>query len=168
MRITPKLVAAASAFAIAASAAPAMAADFDVAAGPVYVVPGNGTATFITSGGDGSTGPVSASFSRSFAFEITKQSKEGEGGTEDIADAPKAPVDVVVSYADSSLLMSGWAMGAQQHIAGKPAMVRVPQGEGQVVLFAFRPQFRGQPRGTYKLIFNALLGGAMEEFPAAD
>src|SRR5699024_10176750 len=84
---------------------------------------------------------VSASFSRSFAFEITEQSKEGEGGTEDIADAPKAPVDVVVSYADSSLLMSGWAVGEDKYIADKPAMVRVPKGDGQVVLFAFRPQF---------------------------
>jgi len=111
---------------------------------------------------------VSASFSDSFAFEIEKQSKEGEGGTEDIADAPKAPVDVVASYADSSLLMSGWAMGEDKYIAGKPAMVRVPKGNGQIVLFAFRPQFRGQPRGTYKLIFNAIMNSTMEEFPEAD
>lgn len=108
---------------------------------------------------------VSVSFNRSFAFDIKKQSKRGEGGLEDISDAPLAPVDVVVNYSNTDVLMSGWAIGENRYIAGKPAMVRVPKGDGQVVLFAFRPQFRGQPRGTYKLIFNAIMGSAMEEFP---
>jgi len=61
--------------------------------------------------------------------------------------------------------MSGWAMGENKYVAGKPSMVRVPLGEGQVVLFAFRPQFRGQPRGTYKLVFNALYNSTMDKYP---
>lgn len=52
--------------------------------------------------------------------------------------------------------MSGWALNEDKYLAGEPAVLRVNQGKGNIVLFNFRPQFRGQPRATYKLILNAL------------
>jgi hypothetical protein len=61
----------------------------------------------------------------------------------------------VATYAEEEMLMSGWAAGTE-HIASKTALARVPRGEGEVIVFGFRPQFRGQPRATYKLVFNAL------------
>ena len=103
---------------------------------------------------------VAASFSRSRAFQTIKQRKSGEGGAEDIADAPEANVIEVATYADNDLLMSGWAMGEERYLKNKSAMMHIPHGSGDVVLFGFRPQFRGQPRGTYKLIFNSIYMGA--------
>jgi hypothetical protein len=105
---------------------------------------------------------VAVSFNRSRAFVIDKQSKTGEGGKEDIKDAPAPDVKVIATYAAKNLLMSGWAMGEERYIAKKPAMVEAKYGKGSCILFAFRPQFRGQPRGTYKLIFNAIYQGASE------
>ena len=61
----------------------------------------------------------------------------------------------IASYAAGDPLLSGWLIGPDK-IAGQGAIVRVPIGEGQVVLFGFRPHFRAQARGTYKLLFNAL------------
>ncbi len=71
------------------------------------------------------------------------------------------PHDAIVRYADDELLLSGWATGTE-FIAGQTAMARVEHGAGEVVLYGFRPQFRGQPRGTYKLVFNALFGAGAE------
>ncbi|HSM60027.1 MAG TPA: M14 metallopeptidase family protein [Longimicrobiales bacterium] len=103
----------------------------------------------------GMPGEAAAFFSRSRAFETIRLARADEGGTEEIPRAPEPLVDVVTRYADHDILMSGWALG-EERLAGRAAMVRARIGAGDVVLFGFRPQHRGQSRGTYKLIFNAL------------
>jgi hypothetical protein len=72
-------------------------------------------------------------------------------------------VDVVARYADSDVLASGWELGAEEHLAGMPAVVRVRVGEGEAVLIGFRPQFRAQPTGTYRLFFNAIHGAGASD-----
>ncbi len=65
--------------------------------------------------------------------------------------------EVVVSYSEGDILRSGWLIGGER-LRRKAAMVVARQGEGRVVLMGFRPQHRAQTHGTYKLLFNALLG----------
>ena len=84
----------------------------------------------------------------------------------DIATAPALPIDIVARYAKDDILMSGWALGEEDNIGGMAAMMRVQVGQGDVVLFGFRPQFRGQPRGTYKLFFNTLHAATLDQMPA--
>jgi hypothetical protein len=57
--------------------------------------------------------------------------------------------------------MSGWELGGTAHLAGRGAVVHVTSGAGAVVLIGFRPQFRAQPTGTYKLFMNAIHGAAV-------
>jgi glutamine amidotransferase-like uncharacterized protein len=108
---------------------------------------------------------VAASFQQSRAFVPVRQDYMGEGGQEDIERAPAPPVEVVARYAEDDLLMSGWALGENEHIGGEIAVANVRHGDGSVVLFGFRPQFRGQPRATYKLVFNAIHGATTEGLP---
>lgn len=70
------------------------------------------------------------------------------------------PVEVFSWYGDEDILLSGWALGEEEHLAGKPAAVRVGLGEGEVVLVGFRPQLRAQPRATFKFLFNPILNSA--------
>lgn len=53
-------------------------------------------------------------------------------------------------------LRSGFARTPEE-IAGRPALVATKLGRGTVMLFGFRPQFRGQTHGTFRLLFNAVL-----------
>jgi hypothetical protein len=64
---------------------------------------------------------------------------------------------VLARYADSGTpLLSGYLIG-EKYLQGKYAALDVELGDGHVVLLGFRPQWRGQPFGTFRVIFNALL-----------
>jgi hypothetical protein len=67
-------------------------------------------------------------------------------------------VRVIARYPNAgSPLLSGWLLGANR-IKGKAALVEVRLGRGHMVLFGFRPQYRGQSLATYPLFFNAISG----------
>jgi zinc carboxypeptidase len=69
-------------------------------------------------------------------------------------------ISAVARYPESNLLLSGWLLG-DRVIAGKAAAIDATVDRGRVILLGFRTEHRGQPHGTYKLLFNSiLLGGA--------
>jgi hypothetical protein len=63
---------------------------------------------------------------------------------------------VVARYVESGVLASGWLVG-EKTIAGRAAAVNAPMGNGHVVLFGMRPQYRAQSYLTFKMFFNALV-----------
>src|SRR5581483_6676787 len=69
---------------------------------------------------------------------------------------PRADVEVVAHYPASNLLLSGWLLG-ERIIANRAAIVHARVGSGHVVLLGFRTEHRGQPHGTFKLLFNSIL-----------
>jgi Zinc carboxypeptidase len=64
---------------------------------------------------------------------------------------------VLAKYADTgSPLLSGYLIG-EKYLAGKAAALDLALGTGHVVLLGFRPEWRGQPFGTFRVLFNAAL-----------
>jgi len=63
---------------------------------------------------------------------------------------------VIARFADAKeLLLSGWLLGGEK-MAGKGAIVEVKRGKGRIIMFAFRPQYRGQSIATLPFLFNAI------------
>lgn len=110
-------------------------------------------AFFVTRGG---------SQSRSFSI-VEPAEVEGRRG-------PEPDVEVFARFAEEDLLLSGWALGEDRYLAGEPAGVRVAVGEGEAILLGIRPQFRAQPRATFKYLFNAVYASSTTGLPriAAD
>ncbi|MGB4748334.1 MAG: M14 metallopeptidase family protein [Bacillota bacterium] len=63
---------------------------------------------------------------------------------------------VIAEYPGKDLLESGWLIG-EEIIKKKPCVISAKCGDGEVVLFGFRPLFRAQTHGTFKLLFNCLI-----------
>ncbi|MFO7769645.1 MAG: M14 family metallopeptidase [bacterium] len=53
-------------------------------------------------------------------------------------------------------LLSGYLLGPE-HMRGYAAALSVEKGRGRVVLFGYRPYWRGQPFDTFRSLFNAVL-----------
>jgi hypothetical protein len=64
-------------------------------------------------------------------------------------------IQVIARYAKENVLRSGWLRG-EDRIKDKIALAQVMMGKGRIVLFAFRPQHRGQTWGTLPFIWNAI------------
>lgn len=87
----------------------------------------------------GFSNETAAYFTNSSAFEITDETK----------------VKIIANYAAKDSLLSGWTLG-EKFMNGKTAMAETAYGKGKIILFAFRPQHRGQTFATFPFIFNAL------------
>jgi hypothetical protein len=65
-----------------------------------------------------------------------------------------------IAWYDSPMpLRSGWAWG-QQYLDQAVSIVDAQVGKGHVVLFGNEVNWRGQPHGTFKLLFNGIYYGS--------
>jgi hypothetical protein len=91
------------------------------------------------------------------AFEFVPHSFVSDRSPTPWEVIPKDNVRIIARYPSdpSKILLSGWALGSEK-IAGKAALVEITMGKGKIILFGFRPQYRGQSLATFPLLFNAI------------
>jgi hypothetical protein len=73
-------------------------------------------------------------------------------------DAAVKHTSAVGWFSGPDVLDSGWAWG-QQYLDGGTAVAEASVGEGKVMLLGPEVNFRDQPHGTYKFLFNGLYYG---------
>jgi hypothetical protein len=96
---------------------------------------------------------VDAYFINSSAFELID--KPEKQPADDNAGPARTEVKVIARYAKDNVLRSGWLRG-EERIKDRIALAEIGMGKGRIVLFAFRPQHRGQTWGTFPFIWNAI------------
>ena len=75
-----------------------------------------------------------------------------------LPDAELKGVRPVAWFDEGKLLRSGWAWG-ESYLHGSVQIAEAPIGEGKVFLYGPEIAFRGQPHGTFKLLFNGIYYG---------
>ncbi|MEJ7812393.1 MAG: M14 metallopeptidase family protein [Gemmatimonadaceae bacterium] len=76
-------------------------------------------------------------------------------------DAAQKGVRRVAWFENAAPLRSGWAWG-QRYLDGGTQAIEATVGKGQLFVFAPEITFRGQPAGTFKLLFNGIYYGNAE------
>jgi hypothetical protein len=77
-----------------------------------------------------------------------------------LPDASLKHTEAVAWFAGPKPLVSGWAWG-QQYLDGGTVIAEAALGSGKMFMLGPEVTFRGQPHGTFKLLFNGLYyGGA--------
>jgi hypothetical protein len=87
------------------------------------------------------------------ALPLTDEQRRNNGGI----IPPQMRPRVVLRYADAREMFVSGLLDGGDEIAQHPAVIDAPYGNGHVVLFSTNPFWRGQTKGSYFLVFNAIL-----------
>lgn len=87
------------------------------------------------------------------AAPISDEQRRNNGGIIPPDQRPR----VVLRYADSKDLFVSGLLDGGDEIAQHAAVIDAPYGAGHVILFSTNPFWRGQTKGSYFLVFNAIL-----------
>ncbi len=68
---------------------------------------------------------------------------------------------VIGKFPETDILLSGYCEN-EEKMGNKAGIVWLKKGRGQLVLFAFNPQFRASTSVSYKLMFNSILLSEIE------
>ena len=79
------------------------------------------------------------------------------GAHPESVDALARGVRPLMWFDSATPLRSGWAWG-QNYLEGGVVAAEATVGRGTVRMIGFEPLFRAQPAGTFKLVFNGLIG----------
>jgi hypothetical protein len=72
---------------------------------------------------------------------------------------------VLAKYAKATNPLESGLLLHPEAIEDKAAAVELEYGKGRIVLYGFKPEFRGQAHGTYRYLFNALYTFDQPELP---
>jgi len=64
---------------------------------------------------------------------------------------------VVLRYANANELLVSGLLDGGADLAQHAAVIDAPCGEGHVVLFSNNPFWRGETKGSYSMVFNAIM-----------
>ena len=94
-----------------------------------------------------------------FASSPVFEKVESQGDDKGKQNGETPPVELAIpgTYPKVNPLLSGWLSG-DKLLHGKGALVQAGFEEGKAVLIGFRCKYRAQTHGTFKILFNAILG----------